>query len=97
MHSALPRSRGQHYFVASLPADEQHSMSRLCSGSGVDAKPAVISTAVQVRRCASQFLVIQGSRPPNAFCQDQSGGETSGCDVVGRLTELPMKTIQKPI
>ena len=34
---------------------------------------------------------------PNAFCQNQSGSETSGRDVVGWSAELPLKTIQKPI
>src|SRR5437773_1610294 len=97
MHSALLRSRRQHYFVASLPADEQHAVSRLYSGSGVDAKSAVKRIAVQVRCCASQLLVIQGSRQPNAFRQNQSASKTSGGNVVGRLAELPLKTIQKPI
>lgn len=53
MHRALMRSRRQHYFVISLPADEQHTVRRLYSGSGVDAKSAIKRIAVQVRRCAS--------------------------------------------
>src|SRR6266446_8314362 len=53
MHSALLRSRRQHSFIASLPADEQHAVSRLYSGSGVDAKPTVKRIAIQVRRCTS--------------------------------------------
>ena len=82
--------------MASLPTDEQHAVSRLYSGAGVDAEPAVKRIAIQVRRSASKLLVIQGSRLPNAFRQNQSGGKTSGRDVVGRLAELPLKTIQKP-
>jgi hypothetical protein len=97
MHSALLISRRQHYLVVSLPADEQHAVSGLYSGSGVDAKSAVKRIAVQVRRSASKLLVIQGSRLPNAFRQNQSGGKTSGRNVVGRMAELPVKTIQKPI
>ena len=53
IHSALLRSRRQHYFVTALPTDEQHAVSRLYSGAGVDAKSAVKCIAVQVRRCAS--------------------------------------------
>src|SRR5713226_3254482 len=53
MHSALLRSRRQHSLIASLPADEQHAVSRLYSGSGVDAKSSVKRIAVQVRRCVS--------------------------------------------
>jgi len=53
MHSALLITRRQYYFVASLPADEQHAVSRLYSGSGVDAKSTVKRVAVQARRCAS--------------------------------------------
>src|SRR5439155_25991547 len=40
---------------------------------------------------------IQGSRLPNAFRQNQPGSKTSGRDVVGRMAELPVKAIQKPI
>src|SRR6266403_2166041 len=53
IHSTLRRSRRQHYFVTSLPTDEQHAVSRLYSGAGVDAKSAVKRIAVQVRGCAS--------------------------------------------
>src|SRR5713101_870949 len=87
----------QHYFVSSLPTDEQHAVSRLYSGAGVDAEPAVKRIAIQVRRSASKLLVIQGSGPPNAFRQNQSGRKTSGRNVVGRMSELPVKAIQKPI
>ena len=97
MHSALLRSRRQHYFIASLPADEQYAVSRLYSGSGADAKSAVKRIAVQVRRCASQLFVIQGSRLPNAFRQNQSRAKTSGRNVVGWPAELLLKTIEKPI
>src|ERR1700746_513351 len=97
MRSALLRSLRQHCLVASLPADEQHRASGLHSGSGVDAKSSVKGIAVQVRRRVSYLLVIQAPRQPNAFCQNQSGGKTSGGDVVGCPAELVLKTIEKPI
>ena len=95
--AALFGSRRQHHFAASLPTDEQDAVSRLNSGSRVDAKSSVKRITVQIRRGTSQLPVIQGTNKPNAFRQDQSGGETSGRDVVGRLAELPLKTIQKLI
>src|SRR5207302_2706248 len=51
--SALRGSRRQHYFVVPLPADKQHAVFGLDSGSGVDAKPSVKRIAVQVRRGVS--------------------------------------------
>jgi hypothetical protein len=97
MHSALPKPRRQYYSVASLPAGEQHAVSRLYSGSGVDAKSAVERVAIEIGRCVSQLLLIQGIGPPDAFCQNQSGRKTSGRNVAGRMAELPVKAIQKPI
>jgi hypothetical protein len=41
--------------------------------------------------------VIQASRLPNAFRQNQSGRKTSGGNVVGWPAELLLKTIEKPI
>jgi hypothetical protein len=75
MHSALPRPRRQHYFVVSLPADEQHAVSRLYSGSGVDAKSAAKRVAIQIGRCISQLLLIQGSGPQK--CERTDNGAPS--------------------
>ncbi len=75
MHSALPRPRRQHYFVVSLPADEQHAVSRLYSGSGVDAKSDVKRVAIQIGRCISQLLLIQGSGPQK--CERTDNGAPS--------------------